>query len=132
MLDKAAAIPDRSQTRSPTGSVRTVGSISTVNSNASGSSSTRFMPPMDTIPDLPDLPDFGAQRSSAYSSSTYLTVPSTRASDDNVISGGVIHPALEGAIREIAPSRSSSLRRTSSLTDLDAELLKEGSHWKVR
>lgn len=149
------SIPDRSQTRSPTGSIRTIRSELSTSSvgSGSGSRSTVFVPPLDSIPDLPDFPDFttlGSQSATdaptasrtltrtgldtltqtfspqgTYSSlSSFGTRAGTRATDDGALSSGsaYLHPlSYEGRGIQIAPSRSSSLRRTSSLTDLDKE-----------
>jgi hypothetical protein len=117
-------------------------------SSRSGSKRTVFIPPLHSIPDLPELPGFsdtgisgtthtrssiGSAFSSASSSTTPLLVRRrgqgmSRASDDAAIEGGrtgraclnVGASSLEPHVM-IAPSRSSSLRRTSSLADLDKE-----------
>jgi hypothetical protein len=51
------SLSDRSVTRSPTGSIRTIGSIdsSTSMRSGSGSASTVFVPPLDSIADIDDL-----------------------------------------------------------------------------
>ncbi|TFK53121.1 hypothetical protein OE88DRAFT_1807017 [Heliocybe sulcata] len=123
-LDRSVTIPDRSLTGSPTGSIRTIRSMTSTNTESatgSGSASTTFMPPLDTIPDLSDLASLsGSSTRTPLSRNPSFTVSGrTRATDDAAVSGQCyLYP---GDPRVIAPSRSSSLRRTSSLTDLDAE-----------
>ncbi|OCB90400.1 hypothetical protein A7U60_g2411 [Sanghuangporus baumii] len=129
-LDRATAPPDRSMTVSPTGSIRTIRSAtsSIVSSGSgSGSATTTYLPPLDTIPDLSDLDTTFTRALSRGNSFTSNSLSSfamarSRSSDDGAISGrgGLLHPLVARSI-EIAPSRSSSLRRTSSLADLDAE-----------
>ncbi|KAI5118912.1 hypothetical protein M0805_004688 [Coniferiporia weirii] len=126
-LDRSVAPPDRSTTRSPTGSIRTIRSVtsSVVSSGSgSGSASTTYLPPMDSIPDLSDFDasSFMQAQSPRHSLSSFTSFARTRATDDGAISSrdGLLHPFDARSI-EIAPSRSSSLRRTSSLADLDAE-----------
>ncbi|EIN14499.1 hypothetical protein PUNSTDRAFT_140778, partial [Punctularia strigosozonata HHB-11173 SS5] len=125
-LDRAVTIPDRSVSGSPTGSIRTIRSMASTASrqsgsqaaSGSGSASTVFVPPTDTIPDLSDL------QSISGSSTFSLTRRSsraqhTRAADDGALSNqSFVYP---GDPRVIGPSRSSSIRRTTSLTDLDRE-----------
>ena len=100
-------------------SIRTIGSICVQTSAVSpeiGSALTTFASPLDTIPDLPDF----RSASGGSPSRTPLLILShhTRATSDNEISGpGYLYP---GGSRVVAPSRSGSLRRTSSMTDLDA------------
>lgn len=110
-------------TRSPTGSLRTIrsGTSGTSSGSGSGSASTSYMPPTETIPDLPDIDSISQSESSRQTLSSLTSYARTRASDDGAIStrGGLLHPY--SASIEIAPSRSSSLRRTSSLADLDEE-----------
>ncbi|KAF8579979.1 hypothetical protein K439DRAFT_341186 [Ramaria rubella] len=134
-LNRAVTFPDPSvRSRSPAPSIRTIRSESSsgssgANKSRSGSASTVFVPPLDTIPDI-------SSSSSASSRSSIvggLPVPShaslddagfrhLRASDDGAISdGGILYPLERSGSKVIAPSRSSSLRRTSSLADLDAE-----------
>jgi hypothetical protein len=105
-------------------------SSSSENNSKSGSASTVFVPPLDTIPDLPSSTSSVSSRSSVAGG---LAVPSPaslddagfhhlRASDDAAISSeGILYPLERSGSKVIAPSRSSSLRRTSSLADLDAE-----------
>jgi hypothetical protein len=84
---------------------------------ASGSRSTTFLPPVESIPDISDF-----QSLSAGSSTGSLSrQPSLRshAVDDGAISNQTI--VYPGDPRVIAPSRSSSLRRTTSMTDLGEE-----------
>jgi hypothetical protein len=83
---------------------------------ASGSRSTTFLPPMESIPDISDF------QSLSGSSAGFLSrQPSLRshAVDDGAISNQTI--VYPGDPRVIAPSRSSSLRRMSSMTDLGEE-----------
>ncbi|EPQ51904.1 hypothetical protein GLOTRDRAFT_140838 [Gloeophyllum trabeum ATCC 11539] len=123
-LDRSVTIPDRSATGSPTGSIRTIRSMTSTNTESatgSGSASTVFVPPLDSIPDLSDLQSItGSSTSVPLSRGPSFAVSTrTRATDDAAVSGqGFLYP---GDPRVIAPSRSSSIRRTSSLTDLDAE-----------
>ena len=128
VLDRSVTIPDTgSVTRSPTGSIRTIRSMTSYDSqqsgsgSGSGSRSTTFVPPSHTIPDLSDLESISG--SSAKSTLTrgpsFASTHHGRATDDTAISSrGYLYP---GDTRVIAPSRSSSLRRTTSLTDLDEE-----------
>lgn len=107
------SLPNRSQSGSPTGSIGTIHSVASTTSTSAGSRSTVFVPPLHTIPSLSDLgSDSGGLSLSAS------RVPSVgghvRTADDS----SYLYPADP---RIIAPSRSSSLRRTSSLTDLDEE-----------
>ncbi|EMD36982.1 hypothetical protein CERSUDRAFT_95250 [Gelatoporia subvermispora B] len=125
VLDRAVSIPDRSSTRSPTGSIRTIRSMSSDMSSrsasASGSATTTYMPPLDIIPDLSDIYSMSgtSTRSGVSRRPSLASAHHTRATDDAAVSNqGYLYP---GDPRVIAPSRSSSLRRTSSLTDLDAE-----------
>ncbi|KAA1474371.1 hypothetical protein DENSPDRAFT_882747 [Dentipellis sp. KUC8613] len=114
-LDRSVTIPDRSETQSPTGSMRTIRSMtsSTHSGSGSGSASTTFVPPMDSIPDLSDF--YSISGSSSGSGRRSLS----RAVDDATVSNQTyLYP---GDPRVIAPSRSSSLRRTTSMTDLDEE-----------
>ncbi|CDO77431.1 hypothetical protein BN946_scf184857.g38 [Trametes cinnabarina] len=119
VLDRAVTIPDRSSTRSPTGSIRTIRSISSTatsqSGTGSGSASTIYVPPLDELSDIQSLSgSSGISRRPSLASAHR-----TRATDDGAISSqGYLYP---GDPRVIAPSRSSSLRRTSSLTDLDEE-----------
>ncbi|KAI0752741.1 hypothetical protein C8Q80DRAFT_472567 [Daedaleopsis nitida] len=117
VLDRAITIPDRSSTRSPTGSIRTIQSISsTATSNSgTGSASTVYVPPLDELSDIQSL----SGSSSLSRRQSLASAYNTRATDDAAVSSqGYLYP---GDPRVIAPSRSSSLRRTSSLTDLDEE-----------
>ena len=70
---------------------------------------------MDTMPDISDF------QSLLGSSGTWSRQPSlrSRAVDDGAISNQTI--AYPGDTRVIAPSRSNSLRRTASMTDLGEE-----------
>ncbi|KAH9993287.1 hypothetical protein BJV74DRAFT_884401 [Russula compacta] len=120
VLDRSVTVPDRSETQSPTGSMHTIRSMASTSthsgSGVSGSRSTTFVPPMDTIPDLSDF-----QSLSGSSTGTLSRQPSlrSRAADDAAISNQTL--VYPGDPRVIAPSRSSSLRRTTSMTDLDEE-----------
>lgn len=117
VLDRAITIPDRSSTRSPTGSIRTIQSISSTSTSHSGtgSASTVYVPPLDELSEIQSLSgSSGISRRPSLASAHR-----TRATDDTALSSqGYLYP---GDPRVIAPSRSSSLRRTSSLTDLDEE-----------
>ncbi|TBU45494.1 hypothetical protein BD309DRAFT_1017792 [Dichomitus squalens] len=118
VLDRAVSIPDRSSTRSPTGSIRTIRSMtSTTSSHSSGtgSASTVYVPPLDELSDIQSLSSSsGITRRPSLASAHH-----TRATDDGAVSSqGYLYP---GDPRVIAPSRSSSIRRTSSMTDLDEE-----------
>ncbi|KAI0943617.1 hypothetical protein AcW1_002739 [Taiwanofungus camphoratus] len=124
-LNREVSIPDRSMTGSPTGSVRTMRSITssgTVESGSgTGSASTVYVPPLDSIPDLSDLMSLSGSstRTGISRRPSLASAHRARATDDSAVS----HQAFlyPGDPRVIAPSRSSSLRRTSSLTDLDQE-----------
>ena len=119
-LDRTVTLPSRSEPGSPTGSIRTIHTMTSTTSasgSGSGSASTMFVPPLHTIPSLSDLSD----SSSTHSRSRAPSLPPhhTRTTDDGAVSNrSYLYP---GDPRVIAPSRSSSLRRTSSLTDLDEE-----------
>ena len=124
-LDRTVTLPSRSEPGSPTGSIRTIRSMASTNSvsaagSGSGSASIVFVPPLHTIPSLSDLHTF-SDSSSTGSLSRAPSFPPyhTRTTDDAAVSNqSYLYP---GDPRVIAPSRSSSLRRTSSLTDLDEE-----------
>ncbi|GJJ16140.1 hypothetical protein Clacol_010420 [Clathrus columnatus] len=130
-LNRAVSIPDPSvRSRSPAPSIGTIKSESTSTSSSdnqskSGSRSTVFVPPLESLPDIG-----GSSNASVSSRSSLVGVITTslddaglyrrRASDDASIDGaGMLYPT-EGS-KVIAPSRSSSLRRTSSLEDLNTE-----------
>ncbi|KAF4603193.1 hypothetical protein EYR38_003603 [Pleurotus pulmonarius] len=106
-----------SRTQSPTGSMRTILSIDTTSSSSSvGSRSTVFVPPLSSIPDISD--DFDT-RSTFSRTTSFISTHHTGTVDDTAILGqGYIY---RGDPRVIAPSRGGSLRRTSSLTDMDQE-----------
>ena len=111
------SIPDRSSTRSPTGSIRTIQSISSTATSQSGtgSASTVYVPPLDELSDIQSL----SGSSSLSRRQSLASAHRARATDDGAISSqGYVYP---GDPRVIPPSRSSSLRRTSSMTDLDEE-----------
>ncbi|KAI9513417.1 hypothetical protein F5148DRAFT_4214 [Russula earlei] len=120
VLDRSVTVPDRSETQSPTGSMRTIRSMASTSthsgSGVSGSRSTTFLPPADTIPDLSDFQSLSGSSAGSLSRQPSLR---SRAVDDAAISNQTI--TYPGDPRVIAPSRSSSLRRTTSLTDLGEE-----------
>ncbi|KIK36964.1 hypothetical protein CY34DRAFT_109310, partial [Suillus luteus UH-Slu-Lm8-n1] len=112
-LDRSLSLPNRSQSGSPTGSIGTIHSVASTTSTSAGSRSTVFVPPLHTIPSLSDLgSDSGGLSLSAS------RVPSVGGHGRTADDSSYLYPADP---RIIAPSRSSSLRRTSSLTDLDEE-----------
>ena len=120
-------------TRSPAGSVRTTRSsrsaTSSVVSTNSGSGSTNYIPPseFDATTLTRSTRSSLSPRNSLSGASSYNSYSRTRSADDSVVSsrsdgtngglfvgglfGGLLHPFGIGA----APSRSSSLRRTTSL-----------------
>ena len=120
VLDRSVTVPDRSETQSPTGSMRTIRSMASASTNSSsavsGSRSTTFLPPMDTMPDLSDFQSLSGSSIGSLSRQPSLR---SRAVDDGAISNQTI--VYPGDTRVIAPSRSSSLRRTTSMTDLGEE-----------
>ncbi|KAH9954500.1 hypothetical protein BGW80DRAFT_415650 [Lactifluus volemus] len=71
VLDRSVTVPDRSETQSPTSSMRTIQSIMSSSTNSSsmvsGSRSTTFVPPVDTIPDLSDFQSLSASSSASLS-----------------------------------------------------------------
>ena len=117
VLDCSVTVPNRSETQSPTGSMRKIRlmkSTSTHSGSAvSGSCSTTSLLPMESIPDLSDF-----QSLLGSSTGSVSCQPSLRscAVDDAAISNQTI--VYPGDPQVIAPSRSSSLCCTSSLTDL--------------
>ncbi|KAG0704129.1 hypothetical protein DFH29DRAFT_913089 [Suillus ampliporus] len=114
-LDRSLSLPNRSESGSPTGSIGTIRSITSTTSTSAGSRSTVFVPPLHTIPSLSDLgSDSGGLSLSASRVPSVGGHGLTRTTDDT----SYLYPSDP---RIIAPSRSSSLRRTSSLTDLDEE-----------
>ncbi|KAH9968144.1 hypothetical protein BC827DRAFT_474712 [Russula dissimulans] len=120
VLDRSVTVPDRSDTQSPTGSMRTIRSMASSSthsgSGVSGSRSTIFVPPMDAIPDFSDFQSLSGSSTGSLSRQPSLR---SRAVDDAAISNQTI--VYPGDPRVIAPSRSSSLRRTTSMTDLGEE-----------
>ena len=120
VLDRSVTVPDRSETQSPTGSMRTIRSMASTSTHSgsamSGSRSTTFLPPMESIPDLSDLRSLSGSSAGSLSRQPSLR---SRAADDAAISNQTI--VYPGDPRVIAPSRSSSLRRTTSTTDLGEE-----------
>ncbi|KZV84894.1 hypothetical protein EXIGLDRAFT_271880 [Exidia glandulosa HHB12029] len=115
-IERAATIPSRTPSPAPT-----IQSIRSTTSG-SGSASTVFVPPLESIPDFPDSLSGRSSSIRSGSLASHRTHQSTRASDDGAISSqGLVVPLGRTGSRLIAPSRSSSLRRTASLTDLDAE-----------
>ncbi|KAM6501107.1 hypothetical protein JOM56_004121 [Amanita muscaria] len=130
-VNRPISVPNSSDVtrspRSPTGSIRTILSIDSRSSSTStGSRSTVYVPPMNTLTDIPDFQsDFSsnsrstsanlglARRVSLVSSHHKHTV------DDTVIQNQeYVYP---GDPRHIPPSRGNSLRRTGSMSDLDHE-----------
>ena len=95
-------------------------SITSSAHSGSGSASTTFVPPVDTIPDLSDFHSMsGSSSVASLSRAPSLLSRNGRATDDAAVSNqSYLYP---GDPRVIAPSRSSSLRRTTSMTDLDEE-----------
>ena len=126
-LDRTVTLPSRSEPGSPTGSIRTIRSMASTNSvsaagsgSGSGSASIVFVPPLHTIPSLSDLHTFSDSSSTGSLSRAPSFPPHhTRTMDDTAVSS--LSHLYPGDPHVIAPSRSSSLRRTSSLTDLDEE-----------
>ncbi|KAF8556599.1 hypothetical protein OG21DRAFT_1482945 [Imleria badia] len=122
-LDRSVTLPSRSEPGSPTGSIRTINtmtSTTSVSGTGSGSASTVFVPPLHTIPSLSDLHTLSDSLSTgSLSCPPLFPLHHTRTTDNGAVSNqSYIYP---GDPRVIAPSRSSSLRRTSSLMDLDGE-----------
>ena len=102
-------------TRSPTGSIRTILSIDSSNSQSSnGSRSTVFVPPLST---LPDISDFQSNTSVVSRRSSLASSYHTQTVDDTVIQNQEY--VYRGDPRVITPSRGSSMRRSGSMTDLD-------------
>ncbi|KZW04319.1 hypothetical protein EXIGLDRAFT_758615 [Exidia glandulosa HHB12029] len=88
----------------------------------SGSASTVFVLPLESIPDFPDLLSGRSPSIRAGSLASHRTHQSTRASQDGAISSQrSVIPLGRTRRRLVAPSDSSCLRHTASLTDLDAE-----------
>ncbi|KAI1788618.1 hypothetical protein LXA43DRAFT_1158999 [Ganoderma leucocontextum] len=116
--DRALSISERSSTRSPTGSIRTIRSMtSTMGSHFSGtgSASTVYVPPLDELSDIQSL----SGSSGLSQRPSLVSAHHTRATDGAAVSSqGYLYP---GDPRVNAPSRSSSLWCTSSMTDLDEE-----------
>jgi len=115
VLNCSVTVPNRSETQSLTGSMCTIDLMKSISTHSgsvvSGSCSTTSLPPMESIPDLLDF-------QSLLGSGSVSCQPSlcSCAVDDAAISNQtIIYP---GDPRVIAPSRSSALRHTSSLTDL--------------
>ena len=84
---------------------------------ASGSRSTTFLPPVESIPDISDFQSLSAG-SSAGSLSRQPSLRSHAVDDGAISNQTIVYP---GDPRVIGPSRSSSLRRTTSMTDLGEE-----------
>ncbi|KAI0692708.1 hypothetical protein BC835DRAFT_31415 [Cytidiella melzeri] len=119
VLERPLTIPDRSSTTSPVGSVRTIGSYTSGSSSQSssvGSASTNYISPLHSG-DILDAVSLSG--TSSLSRKPSVASSQTRALDDNALSNQTYLPHADP--RVIPPSRMSSLRRTSSLTDLDAE-----------
>ncbi|KAF8132961.1 hypothetical protein EV363DRAFT_1449161 [Boletus edulis] len=122
-LDHSVTLPSRSEPGSPTGSIGTIRTMmmtTSTSGSGSGLASTVFVPPLHTIPSLSDLHTFSDSSSTGSLSRAPSFPPHhTHTTDDRAVSNqSYIYP---GDPRVIAPSRSSSLCRTSSLTDLDEE-----------
>ncbi|KAH7906932.1 hypothetical protein BJ138DRAFT_1117127 [Hygrophoropsis aurantiaca] len=67
-LDRSVTLPSRSEMGSPTGSIRTIQSITSTSRSSdskSGSRSTVFVPPFHSIPDVSDLHSISDLSSSA-------------------------------------------------------------------
>ncbi|KAF9231042.1 hypothetical protein BU15DRAFT_82893 [Melanogaster broomeanus] len=112
-----------SEAGSPTGSIRTICSMtSSTSGSGSGSASTAFVPPLHAIPSLSDLHTFSDTSSTGpLSRAPSFPTRHARTTDDTAVSNqSYLYP---GDPRVIGPSRSSSLCRTGSLTqaDLDEE-----------
>lgn len=120
-VNRPAALPESSITRSPTGSIRTILSVDSRSSDRSnGTRSTVFVPPLSSLDEISDFQsnmsrsEGGVSRQGSLVSSHH-----GRIVDDTVIRDQeYIYP---GDPRAIAPSRKRSLRRTGSTTDLDDE-----------
>ena len=112
VLDRSVTVPNRSETQSPTDSMRTIQSMASASTNSSsvvsGSCSTTFLPPMESMLDMFDFQYLSGSSSGSLSRQLSLHF---RAVDDGAISNQtIIYP---GDPQMIAPSRSSSLRRTT-------------------
>jgi len=120
VFNHSVTVPDWLETQSPTGSMRTICSMASTSthsgSGVSGSCSTTFLPPMDTIPDLSDFQSLSG--SSAGSLSRQPSLHSHAVDDAAISNQAIIYPRDP---RVIAPSRSSSLCCTTSMTDLSEE-----------
>ncbi|KAL1745948.1 hypothetical protein HDZ31DRAFT_73187 [Schizophyllum fasciatum] len=125
-VNTPVANPASSITRSPTGSLRTIRSYNSYDSQSSvtsnGSRSTVFIPPLSTLHDISEPTETFTQLSGSSGSSRRSSLVSShhaRTVDDTVISNdGYVYP---GDPRVIPSRRRSLLRRAGSMTDLDEE-----------
>ena len=112
---------DHSETRSPTGSIGSIRSIEsrTSVSTTNGSASTVFVPPFETMPKIhsPGSVSRVSRQASLISSHHTSTV------DDSAIRGHEYVYLGDRCV--IPPSRHRSLRRTTSLTNLDEVFLSD-------
>ncbi|KAL0946096.1 hypothetical protein HGRIS_012361 [Hohenbuehelia grisea] len=116
VVSPRAASPDPSLTRSPTGSIRTILSMETTSSSTSaGSRSTVFVPPLSSLPDISD--NLSTSSKGVSRQPSLISTHHTGTVDDTAISRQQY--VYHGDRRHISVSRGNSLRRTSSLTDLD-------------
>ena len=113
VLDRSVTVSDRSETQSPTESMRTIRSMASASTNSSsavsGSRSTTFLPPMDTIHEISDPQSLSGSSIGSLSRQPLLR---SYAVDDGAISNQII--VYPGDMQVIAPGRSGSLRRTPS------------------
>ncbi|TFK75643.1 hypothetical protein BDN72DRAFT_448936 [Pluteus cervinus] len=124
-VNRPVALPESSVTRSPTGSIRTILSIDSRTSrtsgisNASGSRSTVFVPPLSSLDDISDFQSNVTRSPNLSRRTSLVSSHHGRVVDDTVIRDQeYVYP---GDPRVIAPSRGHSLRRSGSMTDLDDE-----------
>jgi hypothetical protein len=121
VFDRSVTVHEQSGTQSPTGSMRTIWSMASTSTRSSsavsGSCSTTFLPPVESIPDLSDFQPLSG--SSAGSSSRQPSLRSRACPNGAAISNQTID--YPGDPQVIAPSCSNSLRRTTSMTDLGEE-----------
>ena len=117
VLNCSVTVPDWSETQSPTGSMHMIHLMKSTSTHSgsvvSGSCSTTSLPPMESIPDLLDFQSLSGSSTGSVSCQPSLC---SCAVDDAAISNQtIIYP---GDPWVIAPSCSSTLHHTSSLTDL--------------
>ncbi|KIJ34005.1 hypothetical protein M422DRAFT_52213 [Sphaerobolus stellatus SS14] len=123
-LNRAVSLPDVSiRSQSPTHSLRTISSERSSNSDnksRSGSASTVFVPPLDSLPEITS-----SSSASVVSARSSFLEPhgeqfhNRRASDDIVLGEDMLYPLERRGSKAL--SRASSLRRTSSLENLESE-----------